>query len=143
MSRALVPLIAASLLVLSLAMAGCVIYPPISPAGAWHQYGSLREILYHVDHYYGKLREHRTSFRNSARSFNDLTLYCDYLIALFHQAQQGRVTRGEEFNHFASRAVQVVRLIRLNARGLADDKDTVPGLIDELGRRIEELKKRA
>ena len=123
--------------------AGCgTIRPPIDPDGRAHQYRDRGEVLRNVDHYYGLLRGERETFRTNIPSFDRLTLYCDYLVALIRQARQ-RFSPGLEFDRYAVEAVQTVLLVRALARGFGDDPDRVPGLIDELGRRIQELKRLA
>ncbi len=128
------------LAVILISLAGCPISPPFGGRGRQHQYSSMGEIFRHIDHYYGKLCEQRTTFRTSIQGYNDLMLYCQYIQAL---CRQGRYRYGTDRPAFRARAVAVVQTVReitIRAGGLEPDKDHVPALMDELGRRIDRFK---
>ena len=124
-------------------LGGCRIIPPIDDRGQFHDYGSLREIMRHVDHYHARLQDQRGGFRTSIASFDDLMLYCDYVQALCRQARYRYGTNRPELTARAVNVVKTVREIMIRARGLETDKDLVGDLMDELARRIDLMKKAA
>jgi hypothetical protein len=121
-------------------VAGCQITPPISEHGGEHVYGSLNEIFHNVDHYYRVLRRQRDTFRTNIASYDELLLSCRYLQVLCRQASSRYGTVGSRLPSACTAALQIILVIPTRAGGLASDQDHVPGLIDELGERIEQMK---